>query len=179
MAMEGDRQAVEELGRTYARIILYQVNLLCRDKNDVDDIANEVAIQMVTSLKDLRSPFAFRAWLQKVIERTVAKYNEEQRWISGREVQLDEAELMEDQDRGMNPEVNAEITDFGSTIGKYLEQLPQSQSQPLLMFYYEDMTYTEIAEALELSAGTVSGNIAKAKKHLQRLMEGKMEGIEL
>ena len=53
-------------------------------------------------------------------------------------------------------------------LGKALAELPDEFRLVVLMFYFEDLSYKEIAEQLELPIGTVMSRLSRAKGHLRR-----------
>ena len=48
-----------------------------------------------------------------------------------------------------------------------LDQLPESFRTPIVLFYFEDFTYREIAEQMQVPIGTVMSRLARAKEHLR------------
>ena len=53
--------------------------------------------------------------------------------------------IMED---GASPEMRAELSDLQQILGTEIERLPEQQKIVLSLYYYEDMTYKEIGQAL-------------------------------
>jgi RNA polymerase sigma-70 factor (ECF subfamily) len=53
-----------------------------------------------------------------------------------------------------------------------LAELPDEFRLVLLMFYFEDLSYQAIAEALEIPIGTVMSRLSRAKAHLRRRLSG-------
>jgi RNA polymerase sigma-70 factor (ECF subfamily) len=51
-----------------------------------------------------------------------------------------------------------------------LNQLPDESRIVLVMFYFEDASYKEIAEQLQLKLGTVMSRLSRAKQRLRRLL---------
>lgn len=49
-----------------------------------------------------------------------------------------------------------------------LDELPDEFRIPVLMFYFEEASYREIAEQLDLPPGTVMSRLSRAKSHLRR-----------
>ncbi len=59
-----------------------------------------------------------------------------------------------------------------SELHALLSGLPERQRHALFLRYYADLDYATIAEALEISSGTVGATLAQAKDNLRRLMTG-------
>jgi RNA polymerase sigma factor (sigma-70 family) len=68
--------------------------------------------------------------------------------------------------------VQAEDPPPRSELHALLSGLPERQRHALFLRYYADLDYATIAEALEISSGTVGATLAQAKDNLRRLMTG-------
>lgn len=53
-----------------------------------------------------------------------------------------------------------------------LQQLSAAQREILVLFYLQDMSYRDMADALEIPSGTVMSRLARARTALQKLMKG-------
>ena len=54
-----------------------------------------------------------------------------------------------------------------------LNELPEAFRTPVILFYFEDFSYRDIAEQMALPMGTVMSRLARAKAHLRtRLLAG-------
>jgi RNA polymerase sigma-70 factor (ECF subfamily) len=170
-AIAGDAVAVEQLCQLYAKTILFQTQLLVRNKDDAEDVAQRVAIEMLRGIQKLKSSYAFRSWLQRLIVSACAKQNAQQLRDSERIENLEFAEAVIDDSPEGQPEDEMVSKDMRRFVGGYLAKLPPAQAITLTMYYYEQLSYKEIAAALEISLGSVASTIAKAKKNLKRLMK--------
>jgi RNA polymerase sigma-70 factor (ECF subfamily) len=56
------------------------------------------------------------------------------------------------------------------TLIKFLAEIDEDYRAPLVLYYMEDLSYKEIANALALPLGTVQSRIARAKIQLLRLL---------
>ena len=59
------------------------------------------------------------------------------------------------------PEVDPE------ELQRALSDLPEGFRTPVILFYFEDMSYRDIAEQMDLPIGTVMSRLARAKGHLR------------
>lgn len=62
-------------------------------------------------------------------------------------------------------------------VQKMLNQLSENHRVVMVLKFYDDMTYHEIADVLCCPLGTVKSRIHEGIKHLRRLMNGKMRDI--
>jgi RNA polymerase sigma-70 factor (ECF subfamily) len=169
--MAGDALACEQLCELFAKVILFQTRLLVRNKSDAEDVAQKVAIEMLRDISQLKSPYAFRSWLQRLIVNSCAKQNS----LSQRELYnlegLESAESIVDEGATQHLENGVEAEEAQLYIGGYLAKLPPAQSVALTLYYYEQLSYKEIAVTMGVSVGSVSNTISKAKKNLSKLLK--------
>jgi RNA polymerase sigma-70 factor (ECF subfamily) len=170
-AIAGDAAAVEQLCQLYAKTILFQARLLVRNKNEAEDVAQRVAIEMLRGIQHLRSSYAFRSWLQRLIVSACSRQNAQTQRELERAESLEFAEAVVDDSPEARPEDEMVSKDMKRYVGGYLEKLPPAQAVALTMYYYEQLSYKEIAAALGISVGAVSSTIAKAKKNLKKLLK--------
>ena len=63
-------------------------------------------------------------------------------------------------------EVNGQAVD-SAELQAAIDELPAEFRLVVVMFYFEECSYREIAEKLELPIGTVMSRLARAKRHLR------------
>ena len=75
----------------------------------------------------------------------------------------------------------SEATEFRSSgvdrddslaLHQALERLDERHRLPLVLFYFQDLSYSEIAEALELPLGTVMSRLSRARQMLHACLAG-------
>lgn len=60
----------------------------------------------------------------------------------------------------------------GGAVQQLVAELPERQRLVLFLRYYADLEYATIAEALEISSGTVGATLTQARDNLRQLMTG-------
>ncbi len=130
---------------------------------DAEDLTQQTFLAAHRSLNQLRSEENCRGWLFSILRSYYLKLNRRRRPISAGNLDLDldtvpdelPAELMIDQER----------------LQTALDTLPDEFKLVLLMFYFEESSYREIADRLELPLGTVMSRLSRAKRHLRSKLE--------
>lgn len=167
LAMDGDEYAYEELLKKYAPYILVLVHNFAGARGEEEDIAQEVSIQVYRSITSLESPYAFTAWLRRIVVNVTNNYVDKHRrhWNHG---DLDEALSIEDKNADHIPQEAAAKSDTRKRLASLIAELPRSQRTALFMYYYEDMSYKDIAQTLGIKVGTVATNLKKARAKLEK-----------
>ncbi|MDR1029033.1 MAG: sigma-70 family RNA polymerase sigma factor, partial [Clostridiales Family XIII bacterium] len=81
------------------------------------------------------------------------------------------ADTLADESLEARPAKTVEMNEASAQMRELIAALPDRQRQTLFMYYYADMSYEEIAEALGTTVGTVGTNVMKAKRNLKKTME--------
>jgi RNA polymerase sigma-70 factor (ECF subfamily) len=178
-AMSGDVEAIDELYRSFAKTILFNVHNMIIDKQNVEDVAQEVAIAVVTGLSKLKSPYAFTSWLHQMIFNVCSTHNKRLKNKQGLDVTLDETEEFSDTNSENIPHKVVEQEQIKNRVLQAIQKLAPAQRSSIVMYYYDEMSYQEIADALGVTINTASTNIRKAKQNLEKMLTEKNSGDAL
>jgi len=126
---------------------------------DADDLTQEAFAKALTRLGQLRQPERAKAWLFRILRNAYLHRMRDHR--RHRMVPLDSVgDLPED-----GTEAAAEIDP--AALQEALNELDETFRTPLILFYFEDFSYRDIAEQMELPIGTVMSRLARAKGYLR------------
>ena len=141
---------------------LYRIAFRLTGRADVaEDLVQESFLDAFRGLSQLRSADSAFAWLVSILRRRRVK------WLKG---MLREPVSMPSIDVSAPiPDVQLEIDE--ESLASALERLPDDFREPLVLFYFEDMKYREIADALETPIGTVMSRLARGKAALRAMLE--------
>ncbi len=124
-----------------------------------EDIAQEVFLRAFRSLHQLRDEAAAGGWLL-VIARNEFLRHCRRRAASG-EV------IVDPQDCDTAAEQAPPQIENQEWVAKALEQLSEEFRLVLLMYYFEELSYAQIAEQLNIPLGTVMSRLSRGKAHLK------------
>ncbi len=74
-------------------------------------------------------------------------------------------------DRGLRPEEEAEQAEEDRRMRSLVDRLPEHYRIVVMLRHQEDLSYEEIAEALDMPLGTVKARIHRARALLRGLIE--------
>jgi RNA polymerase sigma-70 factor, ECF subfamily len=128
-----------------------------------EDLTQQTFMLAQVNLPQLREPRAARGWLYTIVRNEYLR----RRPLTST-VTLDDA-----------PELASAEADPGWLDGELnsdrlqaaIQELPHEFRIPLLMFYFEDRSYRDIADQLGLPQGTVMSRLSRAKTQLRRKLE--------
>jgi RNA polymerase sigma factor (sigma-70 family) len=169
----GDGDAAEPLARRALRLSLRTASALMRSREDAADVAQEVAADVLGSLRRLRDPEAFDAWVHRITVRHAMRHLRKDR--STRRTEAPLAVLDEEHLRGVSPDgdIDSRLAARQALVGA-LSRLPEKQRLALALRYVHDLPDAEIAAALGCRVGTVHALLSRGRRSLRedrRLVE--------
>lgn len=128
---------------------------------DAEDLTQQTFLQAQRSQHQLRDPGSARAWLYTILRNCYQLARRKQRTTI--ESIGDEIDQF--------PDTNQEELPIDSEqLQSALDALPDEFKIPVLMYYFEQASYREIAAQLDLPIGTVMSRLSRAKSHLRSLL---------
>lgn len=154
---------------------LYRLALAqLRNTSDAEDAVQEAFIKAGRSAQAFRSESSEYTWAVRIL---INHCHDIQRKASRRaKRELSDAELGHKSariaDSRARAEQNIELSEMSQHLMSAVSELGEKYRQLILMRYFEEMSYEEIAAALELNPGTVKSRMNQAKAMLKsRLIE--------
>jgi RNA polymerase sigma-70 factor (ECF subfamily) len=159
--MAAERAAVEiaQLVAEHHAAIYRYAYRLTGSVPDAEDLTQQVFLAAQEKLGQLRCAENARAWLFAMLRNAFGKMCRKPRPKSAGACEVDLDNLP-----GAVPDDDA--IDREQLQGA-LNELPPSYRMVVMMFYFEDCSYRQIADQLDLPMGTVMSRLARAKAHLR------------
>ena len=160
----GSRQTIEALvSAHYADLYRYGYRL-SGSAQEAEDLTQETFCQAQRKLHQLRDAGCVKSWLFTILRNAYLHGLRSRK--NGKQVSLES--VCEIPDRAVD---SMPIVDSGS-LQQALQELPEVFRTPVILFYFDDFSYRDIAEAMGVPIGTVMSRLARAKAYLrQRLMD--------
>ena len=158
-----DDGAFEELIKMFhVRIYRYAIRLM-GSTADIDDVLQDVWIDVYRNIHRLRNTRSFASWLFKIVRNKIYM-RFRQKKIHVYHVPVYEL-----------PDISEPVPDLSdenlSQLLECLDQLPVEQKDVLILKYYEDLSYKEMADCMNCPVGTVRSRLHYAKKMLKQKYE--------
>jgi RNA polymerase sigma-70 factor (ECF subfamily) len=164
MADERAELDIAQLVAEHHRAVYAYAFRLSGSAPDAEDLAQHVFLIAQQRLGQLRNPACVRGWLLTILRNRFLKTSQRQQPLPASSVGLN-------LDAIPMAAVKEEMIDRGR-LQEALNQLSPEFRVVLAMFYFEDCSYREIAEQLDMPIGTVMSRLARAKRCLRaRLFE--------
>lgn len=152
--------SIERLVRAHHEAVFRLAYRLCGSVPDAEDLTQQVFLQAHAKVDQLRDLQRGRSWLFAILRNCFLKSRQRPVPVPVADADVRIEEL---------PDPAAADSDIdGEALQAALNGLSEDFRLVLAMFYFEQLSYQEIAEALDLPLGTVMSRLARAKGHLRR-----------
>ncbi len=145
----------------YARKFLF-------DGEDVRDIVQEVFIKAYVNIKSLDTSRRFSPWIYRIAHNefinAIKKKGRDKSTPFDFDLLFPHPVARETADR------DATVNELRRMLDQCLDQLDAKYREPLVLYYFEEMEYGEIAEILKIPISTVGIRLRRGKLQLQKLV---------
>ena len=166
---EGDTGAFEELVEKHQALVAGTIGRMLGSNSDVEDIAQQVFIRVWKSARRYVPRAKFTTWLLKITRNLV--FNELRRTKRRAQVPLQSEPGTDDpplkDEMNLAPDACLLEVELRRTIEEAILQLPETQRMALVLRRYEQLSYEEIADVLELSVPAVKSVLFRARSELR------------
>lgn len=167
-AILNDQKAYAELMVRYKDAIYFMILKMVNNKEDANDLTVEAFSKAFENIDKYKPDFAFSTWLFKIATNNCIDFIRKKRLKTtsidsaydnqdGEEVRIDFAS------EGLDPEekmIKKQKNDLMRTI---VDNLPARYKQLVILRYFDERSYEEIADELKLPVGTVKAQLFRAR----------------
>jgi RNA polymerase sigma-70 factor (ECF subfamily) len=165
----GDMTAFEQLVERHQALVAGTAGRMLGSNSDVEDIAQQVFIRVWKSAGRYRPQAKFTTWLLKITRNLV--FNELRRTKRRAQMPLQTEPQAEEialpDETTPAPDASLLEDELQRAIENAITQLPDAQRMALILRRYEDLSYEDIAEVLDLSVPAVKSLLFRARTELR------------
>jgi RNA polymerase sigma-70 factor (ECF subfamily) len=169
LVARGDTKAFEQVIERHQALVAGTAARMLGSNSDVEDISQQVFIRVWKSARRYVPRAKFTTWLLKITRNLV--FNELRRAKRRAQVPLqselgaEEIPLKDETNRA--PDASLLDDELQRAIEEAIMQLPESQRMALVLRRYEQLSYEQIAEVLDLSVPAVKSVLFRARTELR------------
>ncbi len=160
--LDDDRNAFGELVRRYQSEVRNFLRRLTKgDLSRADDLAQETFIKAFRSISKFRGQAKFSSWLYRIAYNHFLNDCRKRREALSSDGEFDHLpDTSPTPPKGLAADVDAALA-----------QLKTEEAAVLDLYYKKGMTHTEVAEALDMPAGTVKSHLSRGREKLKLLLK--------
>ena len=175
-AQHGDDQAFNELLKKYKMPVQFMVQKMIRNNEDVEDITIDTFGKAFNNIKNYTPDYAFSTWLFKIAtNRCIDHLRKKRLETTSLDAKFEttngeEYAGFEAVSPNLNPEEVTIREQKQIVIKNFVDKLKPNYKTLVEKRYFEELSYEEIAEQLNLPLGTVKAQLFRARDFLARYM---------
>jgi RNA polymerase sigma-70 factor (ECF subfamily) len=165
------REQYEALYRQHFRRVARLCRLLLDDREEAEDVAQEVFLKLARRPPMPGQPADWGAWLTRI---TINACRDRRRsgWWKGRRLRREAIEEAEAADPEPTPERAALSREIRERLWMAFRALPRLQREVFVLRYLEEWSTQEVAQALALTPGSVKRHLFRAVRRLRTALGG-------
>ncbi len=155
---------VESIVLRYYEDVYRYAYRLSGNGDDAADLAQQTYLLAGRRVHQLREIARCRSWLLAIVRTCFLKSIQRRRPTLATDIELEVRQVA-------CAEVDSPID--REAIGIALNELPETDRLILMMYYFEELAYKEIAHQLDIPIGTVMSRLSRAKQRMRQQIEAK------
>ncbi len=170
----GRSSAIEVLIRRHQKRVYSYIYLLVKKQDVAEDIFQETFIKVIKSLKEGKYVDAnrFVSWILRIAHNLIIDHfrrEKQSKMISKDDYETDILNHPQYSDKNIEEEVVFE--QVLSDVRNLIDQLPDDQKEVVMLRYYADLSFKEIAEQTNVSINTALGRMRYAIINMRKIKE--------
>lgn len=172
--LSGDQAAISILIDRHSKRVLDYIRMMVRNNDVADDIFQETFVKVVRFIDERRytDNGKFLSWVLRIAHNQVIDYfrhTKQQNNINESEAGYDILNTRRFSDSNIEEKiVNTQIEE---DLRKLIDKLPEEQKEVVMMRYFADLSFKEIAEQTDVSINTALGRMRYALINLRKMVK--------
>ncbi len=170
---QGSQAAFKKLVENHQSLVVNTCYGLVHNREDAEDIAQDVFVEVYRNIQQFRADAKLSTWLYRIaVNRSLnhIRDNKKHKWFQSFEDEAAAKNRELHQVRSSDsdePEYDLENKQRAVILKEAIDSLPKNQKVAFTLSKYEELSYQEIAEVMDLSVSSVESLLFRAKKGLQ------------
>lgn len=151
----------EEKMKRYARKFL-------ADSEDINDALQEIFLKVYKNIKSFDKKKKFSTWLYRIAHNELVNILKKKKSVLSF---LDLDMFLPAPFDYKSFEQDIDRKEMEKILDKCLDRLEPKYKEPIILFYFENLSYQEIADILEIPVSTVGIRIKRAKEKIRKIYQ--------
>ena len=165
-ARRGDQTAFGKLIEAYQRPVYNLAYRMLNNSGEAEEAAQEAFIRAYTRLHTYNPDHKFSTWMLSITSNYCIDLIRKRRALL---LSIDEPlpphpALMSDGQKG--PEAQMEMSEQQDMVQSLLQELPEDYRQTVVLRYWHEMSYEEIAEMMDTTVSAIKSRLFRARRLL-------------
>jgi RNA polymerase sigma-70 factor (ECF subfamily) len=168
-AAQGDREAFKCVYDTFGNFVYRLAWRMLRHEQDAEEVTQEVFLQVFKKLQYFRQESSLKTWIYRIAVNVTLNHR--------KKMSRDRKRLATYRDQEVPQQANQDVDrdvfkqDYQKAIDRLLSHLNPEQRICIVLRSLENMSYEEIAQALDINVNTVRSRVMRAREKMMSLKE--------
>lgn len=169
-AKRGDKAAFGILVKAYQRQAYGAAFSFVGNRDDALDLAQDAFVRAYRAIKRFDTSLPFYPWYHRILRNVCLNYL--RRRNRRKETSLDHLMTVgfDAEHNGLLPDDKAHLRDLKREIKQGMAQLSPEHREVIYLRHFQDLSYSEIAQCLDIPPGTVMSRLHGARKNLKKCL---------
>lgn len=168
-ALEGDRQAFSRLVAAYQRPVFNLTYRMLGNPEEAEDAAQETFLRAYSRLHQYNSRHKFSTWIFSIANNHCIDRLRKRRATS---VSIDDNPVLQNlEGNAPMPEGTAMAHERAEEVQALLAKIDPDYRTPLILRYWEELSYEEIAETMGITISAVKSRLFRARQKMAALYQ--------
>ncbi len=169
LVLHGDQNVFAVLVERYKDAVQNLAYRMLGNATEAEDVTQEAFVRAFTQLATYKPAHKFSTWLLSIASHLSIDQLRRRRFLA---LPLEDVPFLEwIVDAGVSPEQSALRGEQHDEVQTYLQRLPGKYRAVIVLRYWHDFSYDEIANALNLTPALVKARLHRARELLARYMQ--------
>jgi RNA polymerase sigma-70 factor (ECF subfamily) len=165
-AAKGDERAFSELFNRYGDLVFGYCIKLLKDREQAEDISQEVWVKVIRNSDKYTSKGQFKAWLLQITRNACFSFFRKQKVRRAEDIEDYE---VEDVDQQSILDLIS-IEEDRDRVKECIKELPENQRVALVIWMTEDKSYEDIAKDMEVSVSSIKSLLFRSRQNLKEML---------
>ena len=168
-AQAGDRDAFGDLIYLHREAVIRVVYRMCGNMQVAEDAAQNAFIRAWQHIPRYQPKASFKSWLYRIAINAALDILRREKAV----VDIDDVPL------STSTKIEKRIVknERAALVQQAIKNLPETSRTVLVLREYEELSYKDIAETLEIPVGTVMSRLSYARKTLSKALRNCLEDV--
>ena len=170
-----DNSYFAEIVRRYKNLVFSVILRMINDREEANDLAQEVFVKVYRNLDKYSPDFKFSTWIIRITTNHVIDYRRKKKQDT---VALDDAgfDMAAPETDGSAPEETYLKKERSKMLADVVRGLPDMYKIPIVLYHQQGLSYQEIADITDEPLSKVKNRIFRGRKMLKDMLIGWREG---
>lgn len=172
-AKAGETQALEAIYADTQQMVYFTALGIVKNQEDAQDLVQDTYIKAFQNISRLENENAFNSWLKAIVVNICKNYLKKKKPLLFRDDEEETSiiENTEEISEDFLPQEYLDQAEKRQIIKNIIDGLPDVQRTAVMLYYYDELSLSEVSKVMETTDGTTKSRLNYARKQIKTKVE--------